>query len=282
MNNKLLILIAPVILILANVFFVGSFSLAKLLTKDVAVPVIMLFRFIAGPLYLGPYIAIKNHSITMTQWPILIIRILCGVTAMSALFFSFKYGDIGKSTLIFELSIIWTVLIELVVFKKRPHIYSLLAIPVVFLGVFIVMNPTQLNIFSKGDLFALIGSIFNAGVYLSLKELRHHHDTVTVVFWTYLLSALILFVPSSVYLIELSPLSIIFLLIMCSVGFVGQMLMTLGFKFASAGISSLFMISIIPLTTISGILFFDEVYTITTLIGMGLVFAGLTVVAKWR
>ena len=49
----------PFIIIAANIFFTGSFSMAKLLTKEVGVVVILLFRFMAGPIYLLPYTTFK-------------------------------------------------------------------------------------------------------------------------------------------------------------------------------------------------------------------------------
>ena len=78
----------------------------------------MFFRFLAGPIYLIPYSLIKRHPLKMRSWRLLSFRVFCGVSAMSCLFLAFKYGDIGKGTLIFELSIIWTVLIDAILFKK--------------------------------------------------------------------------------------------------------------------------------------------------------------------
>ena len=201
---------------------------------------------------------------------------------MTSLFFAFKFGDIGKGTLIFELSIIWTLIVELVLFRKRPHRYSLFAIPIVFFGVILVINPINILSFSKGDIFALMGSIFNAGVYISLKKLREDHDTVTVVFWTYLLSFFIICIPAIYSMTQLAQLTILQLIIMCSIGFGGQMFMVLGFKYATAGISSVFMISIIPLTTLSGVLFFNEHYTVQMITGIILVFGALTAISKYR
>ena len=197
-------------------------------------------------------------------------------------FFAFKYGDIGKGTLIFELSIIWTLIVEMVLFRKRPHQFSLFAIPIVFFGVILVVNPINILSFSIGDIFAFMGSIFNAGVYISLKKLREDHDTVTVVFWTYLLSFFIICIPALYSMTQLTNLTILQLIIMCTIGFGGQMFMVLGFKYASAGISSLFMISIIPLTTLSGVLFFNEQYTAQMIAGIILVFGALSVISKFR
>jgi drug/metabolite transporter (DMT)-like permease len=96
----------PISIVLANIFFMGSFSLAKLNTSHTAIAVIMFFRFLAGPVWLAPYIKIKRHPIPMTSWKLLFLRIGLGILGMSSLFAAFKFGDIGKSTLIFELSIV--------------------------------------------------------------------------------------------------------------------------------------------------------------------------------
>ena len=274
--------LAPFIIIAANVFFTGSFSIAKLMTKEVGIIVILLFRFLAGPIYLLPYSAFKKCSLKMNDWGLLFFRVFCGVGAMASLFLSFKYGDIGKGTLIFELSILWTVFVDAIYLKQRLHRLTKIAIPVAFIGLFLVINPTNLSTLSLGDGFALLGSLFNTGVYISLKKLRTTYGTVAVVFWSYALAALILVIPALNQLSLISISHVKLLIIMSSIGIIGQLLMTLGFKFSQAGISSLFMMSLIPFTTLSGIFIFDEVYTSLTLIGMSLIFGSLMVIAKYR
>ena len=125
-------------------------------------------------------------------------------------------------------------------------------------------------------------AILNAGVYITLKELRNDHDTSTVVLVTYALSALILLIPNLIVIPQLSMTQFLGLCLMSSVGFVGKMGMTLGFKFATAGISSLLMLSIIPFTSLSGMIFFDESLNIITWVGISLVVAALSVIGKWQ
>ena len=272
----------PIIILLANLFFTGSFSLAKWLSLGTSVWVIMLFRFLAGPVYLGPYCAIKKTSIKIHDWPLLWFRAICGVGAMSSLFFAYKYGDIAKSTLLFETSILWTVIFEALVLKKPLHRYSILALPLAFIGLVLVLDVTSFGGLQKSDAFALIGSIFNAGVFLSLKKLRVNHHALPLVFWTYSLSVFLVIVPAAPQLFYVNTNHIMILIIMCSVGVIGQSLMTLGFKFSSASVSSLFMMSIVPFTAISGALFFNERLTLINIIGMTIVIISLSIVARYR
>ena len=271
---------APIILITGNFFFTISFSLAKLLTVSIPVETIMLFRFLAGPVYLAPYFLIKRKPLKVKSLKIFLLRVIFGVSAMSCLFLSFKYGQIGKSMLIFEFSTIWTLIYGYFIHKNKPHNYSIVAIPIAFIGIFLILQPG--SEFNLGDFYALLGSVLNAGVYLTLKELRNNYDTTTIVLISYMLSSIIMLGPNVITFPSLTFHSFWILILMCSIGLIGQCMMTLGFKFATAGISSLLMLSIIPLTTISGILIFNETYSNIIWIGLSLVTGSLFVISKWQ
>ncbi len=271
---------APFILITGNFFFTISFSLVKLLAISVPVETIMLFRFLAGPVYLIPYFLIKKKQLKVNSYPLFFLRVFFGISAMSCLFMSFKYGQIGKSMLIFECSTIWTLLYGYIYKKNIPHKYTFYAIPLAFFGIYLILQPSYG--YNIGDIYAIAGSILNAGVYITLKELRNSHDTTTVVLISYLISSVIISVPNALNFPILDIQSFVLLILMCSIGFIGQCLMTLGFKFATAGISSLLMLSIIPLTTISGIIIFNETYTSIIWFGIFLISLSLFIIGKWQ
>tara|TARA_Y100000591_G_scaffold331525_1_gene365731 strand:- start:1622 stop:2461 length:840 start_codon:yes stop_codon:yes gene_type:complete len=273
---------APISLAIANIFFTGSFSLVKYLSNAVPIETIMLFRFMAGPIFLIPFFLVKKKKLIIKSYPLFFLRVFFGISAMSCLFLSFKYGSIGKSMLIFECSTIWTLLIGYYVYNNKPHPYSLWSIPFAFVGLFLILKPTGLLLFNLGDIFALIGSFFNTGVYITLKKLRNHHDSITIVLVAYFLSSIILIIPNSLNFPMIIPSHLYLLCIMCSIGLIGQMLMTYGFKFSSAGICSLLMLINVPLTTISGIVFFNESYTLSAIFGIILVFCSLITIARWQ
>ena len=273
---------APLILVTGNVFYTISFSLVKYFSLTIPLQGIMLVRFMAGPIYLIPYFLILRKKFHVQSYGIFALRIIFGVTGMTCLFLSFKYGQIGKSMLIFECATIWTLLYGYFMHKQRPHRHSLRMIPVAFLGIFLVTQPSIHTGLELGDAFALVGSILNAGVYITLKQLRSNHDTATIVLATYCCSTFLMVVPNMMSPVSLTTNMVIGLCMMASVGFIGQMCMTLGFKYASAGISSLFMLSIIPLTTLSGIIIFDETYNVGVWFGLACIIGALGVISKWQ
>ena len=274
--------VGPLTLLLCCIFYTGSFSLAKGLTSTVPVHTIMLFRFLAGPLYLIPFFIITKKKLKIESYGVFAVRILCGVSAMTCLFFAFKYGNIGKSMIIFQTATIWTLIYDYVKNNHRPHIYSLWAIPVAFIALVMIIQPQQINQIQIGDVLALAGAILNAGVYISLKQLRENHDTTTIVLVTYISSALIMLIPNSIAIPALDLKMLTGLLLMCTIGFIGNLLMTQGFKYTSAGISSLIMLSIIPLTTLSGMILFSESYNTVAWLGVILIVIALSIIARWK
>ena len=138
------------LLISASLFFTVSFSLVKFLSGALPTHTIMLCRFLAGPVYLIPYFMALRKKVLIRSYRLFFIRIIFGVSGMTCLFLSFKYGDIAKSMLLFECAMLWTLLFDYFVFKIKPHPYSLMAIPVALIGMYLVLEPHNLSYFHLG------------------------------------------------------------------------------------------------------------------------------------
>jgi drug/metabolite transporter (DMT)-like permease len=218
--------------------------------------------------------------ITIQSKRLFFVRAAFGLSSTFCLFLSFKYGQIGKSMLIFECSAIWTLIYGYFMYKNKAHIYSIWSIPIAFLGIYFILQPE--NGISMGDFYALLGSILNAGVYLSLKELRKNHNTGTTVLVSYSISGALISIPNIISFPSLSINITFLLIIMAIIDLAGQCLMTMGFKYSTAGIASLLMLSIVPLTTFSGLLFFNETFTVITWLGITTIFSALFVIGKWQ
>ena len=271
----------PLYLILGNIFYTLSFSLVKILSGLVGVELIMFIRFLAGPACLIPYFWILKKTVRIEQPGVLCVRIICGLTAMYCLFMSFKLGGLGKSMLIFECSTIWSCVLATILFKERLHVNTMLAIPVALAGIFLIIQPSDLMTIQIADGFALLGSFLNAGVYLSLKELRKKHSSAVIVLVTYSVASLAMVGPSNVLSVDLTLYSWLGLILMAGLGLIGQLLMTSGFRFAPASVSSLMMISSVPMMMIAGTLFFSEQFNQGMVLGAVLVVSSLVVISRF-
>ncbi len=266
----------------ANVFFAASHTLVKALSGALPVTHMMLFRFIAGPLLLLPYFLYTRKKLIIHNKTMLFARTFFGVSAMYLYFYAMTQTDIGTATLIFNCSTIWAIVLSMKLFKDTPSIQTKWAIPIAFIGLYLVLKPQNLIFITLGDACALTASFFNAGVVLSLKELRKTNTTENVVFFNYLLSAFIIFIPfaSDWVIPNLSQWGIL-----CSIGaigVIGQLLMTTGYKYAPASIAGSVSLINVPIMTLSGWFFFGQQLDALTLAGTSLVFLSLVVITKFR
>ena len=269
-------------LVLANVFYTASFSLVKIISISVAVLMIMFFRFAVGPLVLFPYMTTKRVSFRVNQPLVLVLRIVFGLSAMYCLFNAFKLGALGQTMLIFECSTVWAFCLSVLIFKDKPTLYSIVAVPIAIFGMVLVIKPESGFSVTVANMMALMGSLLNAGVYLTLKQLRHTNTTSVIVFWTYLVASIVILITLFTNQVTLDVSFLNPLVLMAVVGLIGQLLMTGGFKFSPAGVSSMVMTSSIPMMYVSGILFFQEQLTFYGVIGSCLIIGSILVISIYR
>ena len=83
---------------------------------------------------IGPYYGFEPF-VALVQCPLYFLRINMAI--------------LQKSTLFFETSILWTVIFEALVLKKPLHRYSILALPLAFMGLVLVLDVTSFGGFKK-------------------------------------------------------------------------------------------------------------------------------------
>jgi drug/metabolite transporter (DMT)-like permease len=271
-------ILGPLFIISANVCYSFSHILVKSLSTYFSTTQIMFFRFVMGPLILLPLVYIGFKKVNLKNPKMLFLRAFFGVTAMFCFFLALKNGDPGKSSLLFQLSILWTFIISVFIYKDKAHLFSKIAFPFCFIGLFLILSPISFTTFGWSEFYAILASFLNTGVILSLKELRKNHDSFTVVLYTYSFACLSVTIPS--FLTTIPPLSSLYLVIICMglVGFIGQMLMTEGFHYSPAWLCSSLALIGTPMMYLFGILFFNEVITLTSLVGISIMLVSLSII----
>ena len=272
------------LIIFANALFSLSHTSIRWLSSTYSLYFLMFIRFIPGPLFLLPYFLYKRYRFTFSHWPRILTRTIFGFISMGLYFYSFKYIEIGKATLIFNFSVIWTLLMATYFFNDKPSWQTKAAIPVAFGGLYLVLRPHHLIIISFGESLALLGSFFNAGVVISLKALRKHHDALFIVMVNYSLSSLLLFVPAFFFHSVAMPThwQMVAIGVSGMVGLFGQLLMSVGYLYTPASIAGSATLIGVPLMGIIGILFFHEHPDMMSLIGGGIVFCCLGVITRFQ
>jgi drug/metabolite transporter (DMT)-like permease len=260
-----------------------SHTLTKYLAAYLPVSELMFSRFIFGPLLLLPFFLGGKISFKVNRWWLIWVRTACGVTAMVGYFWALKLGDPGKVSLIFQCSSLWVFIIAKFLFKDNPKWQTKLSVPIALFGLWLVIRPENMLSFALPEILALIASFINAGVLLSLKELRNDHGTYTIMFANYGISSVLVgawMIPD--FIVPSSTTLVVLLLSMGFIGFIGNLCMTTGFKYTSATVASNLMLMLVPLMYITGIVFFGETVDTISLVGVGVVLGSLGLMSVYQ
>ena len=268
-------MLGPILLIITTLFYAISHSLVKWFGPDVHVVQLAFARFIIGPIVLIPwFFALKKD--VKKKLKLIGFRTGFGIIGMLLYFWALTLGQPGKVSLIFQTSSIWTVFLAKYIFKDKLSKSSSLVLVITFLGLAMITGPQFGTISFKADILALLASFMNTGVYISLKSLSKHHEADAIMLANYALSSLILFVPSVISPTPIfTPTIILGLVIISLIGFLGNFMMTIGFKYTRSNIASILMTLTVPWMYLSGILFFNETFTLISGIGTLLVFTSV-------
>jgi len=268
------------IMLFSQFSLTASYVLSKSLLFNLPTPVVVFFRFLIGPLLLLPFFLSRKIKLQLENPILLIVRFLTGVSSLVFYFLSIKYGEIGRSTLISQLTVVWTLLMSTFLFKEKPSLLTKLAIPIAFLGLVLVLSPNLNFSIHKSDVFALINSFLVSISWLNTKQLRKTHNSFSIVFTFYGLAAISssFFVPFQ----SLPVYSVVLLMLVGLFSFLGQYGMTVAFKNVSASVGSSFNLISVPLTYLAGTLFFQEKLSFIAGMGIFLVLSSLFIISKYQ
>jgi len=265
-------------LVIGQLFFTINFNIVKYLTPYYTVFQLMMFRFMVGPFVLAPRV-VKPGFWPKKRTYLLVIRTLFGFCAMTCLFLGFKYGDPGQVTLLFYCSIIWATVAAYFILNELPQKQTMLGLVLALLGLFLILRPDQSGI-SLGSIYAMLGSLFNVGVILTLKKCRQYFDAELIVLVFCVISFCI-----SVPLAKINTLGVGSLKWMALIGAVSmcaQFFFTKGYKYCIASVSSSMGVVSIPLMYISGFFFFNEHIAMSGVAGILIVMVSIVLIARYQ
>jgi drug/metabolite transporter (DMT)-like permease len=175
--------------------------------------------------------------------------------------------------------------------KERVRIYRWSAVTIGFLGVLVVLAPhfsaTEMTVIMAstasvaGVIYALLGSITNAGTMIQTRKLTQSETTSSIVFYFSLICAIAGLVTWPFGWI--APTGVEFLVLAC-IGFLGGMghiLLTESYRYAAASVVAPFDYTSMIWALLLGYAMFGETPTVMIVVGSTIIAAaGLFVI--WR
>ena len=276
--------------IMSVMMFMGMASLIKAASDEVPPGQAVFFRsFFALPIIFA-WLALRGEL--RTGWKTTnpmghFWRGLVGTAAMGLGFTGLGLLPLPEVTAIGYAAPIFVVIFAAMFLNEQVRAFRLSAVALGMVGVIIVLSPrlsvgASLNTSETlGAVVVLMGAVLAALAHVFVRKLVATETTAAIVFWFTITS-------SGMALLTLPwgwgipPLAATLMLIMAGLlGGIGQICLTSSYRFADASLVAPFDYTSMILALMIGYFVFDEVPTMTMLVGAGIVIvAGVLII--WR
>jgi drug/metabolite transporter (DMT)-like permease len=194
-----------------------------LLRTSLALPWILLWVFATGK---GLKALIPN------SWRAQTSRALLGLTSVSLAFYTISLLPLAEATVILFLSPLFAALLAALLLKEKLHLKQIVAIFAGLLGVVIVAQPGGNSLPLYGVAVGLTGALFMGLVSVLLRTIAHKESAITTTFCLTITVSVAYGVLYPWFHTDISSQVFLVLAISAFFGFIGQMLMTLSFRYA--------------------------------------------------
>jgi len=236
--------------------------------------VVVLFQNLICLLFVIP-VAIRGGwaSLRTEKIGLHILRAATGTACWYALFVAMTMMPLTNAILLTFSAPLWMPVIAWVVFRQKASMATWVGAALGFVGVVFVMQPHHQH-FNVGALFALAGALFLAVALMSVRWLGATEPMPRILFYYFLFST-ILVVPFA--LVDWQPFGARAWIYLIGIGLallLGQVLIVVAYRYASAVKVGPFVYTVIVFTAMIDWAIWDRRPTLFVLLGMALVIGG--------
>ena len=235
---------------------------------------VIFFRAFSGILVSFVLIFIFGWKSLKTKKPIRhFVRAFSAVGCVIFYFFGLKFLLLSENIAIVHSAPIFAALLAVPILGERLGIHRITAIVIGFIGVIIIVKPGT-DVFKLVSILPLISALFMASVYLSTRSLMNTDSSIAIIFYyslALLITSIVFFpsdfaMPNIVQLIPLMSLGV--------TGSLGHYFLSQAAKNAEVVVISPFEYSSFIFVGIMGYIFYNEVPSVSIIIGGILIIAG--------
>ena len=266
-------------LIFASLFFSLMTVCVKKIDNRIPIYELVFFRSLLSLLITSLIINKRNINPWGENKPLLILRGLLGTIALICIFYAIRNMPLNISTVIQYTYPIFISIFAGILLNEKITKNIILAVITGWLGILIILNPSQLSNLNVqlNDLtiaIAFLGSISTSLAYITVKKLSLTEDIFIIIKYFPLISIIIL---SPVVFINWVTPNISDLVWIIGIGIftqAGQTFLTIGLKILPATEAASINYFQVFFGSLWGIFFFSEIININFLIGSLLVLLG--------
>ena len=235
---------------------------------------IVFFRSIGSLFFTLPFLIKNKISILGNKKKLMIMRSVFGLASMMLFFFSLKYIAMGTAVSLRYIAPIFAALFAVLFLKEKIKALQWLFFGIAFSGVLVLKGfDNQLEI--EGVVFALISALFAGLVYITIRKIGKQDHPVVVVNYFMIISAVVGGLLSINNWINPTEIEWLTFLSLGVFGYFAQLYMTKAMQVGETNqVAPLKYLEVI-FTMLLGSIWLDEVYTLWSVLGIGLIICGL-------
>jgi len=266
-------------LVFASFFFSLMTLCVKKIDERIPIYELVFFRSLISLIITLFIINIKNINPFGNNKPLLILRGVLGTLALVCIFYAVRNMPLSISTVIQYTYPIFISIFAGIFINEKITKNVVLALIIGWLGILIILNPTQLSdinveIENISVLIAFFGSIFTALAYITVKKLSFTEDIYVIIEYFPLVSLIILFPVVLIIWVTPNWNELIWIIGIGIFTQLGQTFLTVGLKNLTASEASAINYLQVLFGSIWGFLFFSEILNINYYLGALLVLLG--------
>ena len=223
----------------------------------------------------------RKISLKPNQPKLLILRGIVGVTSMSLFFLGIHFIPIGSAVTIRYIAPLFGAVLAVYLLNERIFPLQWFFYVLAFFGVVLIKGfDASISLFGVG--VVLGAAFFSAIVYIIISKIGKQDHPLLVVLFFMGIATLTGLIGSFNHFILPEGKEWLLLLLLGFFGFFGQYYMTKAFQNGEASKVAPIKYSEVVFTLSFGVYWFDEYYTLTSLIGIALVILSLTMSVLYK
>lgn len=223
-------------------------------------------RFFLGALIMFFYIIFTKRSFKAVKINYIFARSITNCISIMLFSLGFQYTTVTNANMLQMTYPIFVMILAPLIYREKIKKSSYVYLCIIMLGCYLVTLPKFDNI-NVGDILSLVSAISAAVSVLFLKEVSKYNEGYIIVFYVMLI-ATIFNLPFIIKDIYIPSNEIAFnLLLSAFTGFLGQLFITMGYKYVDNATGAMVSASRIIIAAILGIIFFSDPLNIRVVSG---------------
>lgn len=259
-----------------------AMAAAKSVSKEISSLTLVFIRYLAGLIVFMPFVLREGTKHFKTNHPSLhLIRIVFSVIATLCTYYAYRQLPMAFATSIGFTGPLITTMLAIIILKDYVSITHWLLIITGYIGVFIMINPT--NVVIDPAIFILLIANFAAGCSLiTIKKLSETDSTLTIMLYSNIASTAILGIGAFFTWTTPTMHDLMFLAILGILGTFSQFAYTTALRYSNPSFLAPFEYSRLIFAAPIGYFLFEETPTVMALIGSLIIISSNYALARLR